>query len=110
MRILPALIIALFITAIIPNADVVAQPKPSQPQGKAMNKGEKVKTPTPGMTMRGMTMDKVKQQFGVAKTELSPVGEPPITRWQYANCTVYFEYDRVIITVYHETVSDQASK
>ena len=27
------------------------------------------------------------------------VGEPPITRWEYRNMIVYFEYDRVIHAV-----------
>ena len=110
MKILQTLIFTLFITAIFSNVDVVAQPKSPQPQEIAMDKGEKVKTPTLAMTMRGKTMDKVKQQFGAAKTELPPVGEPPITRWQYENCTVYFEHDRVITSVFHETVSDQTAK
>lgn len=105
MKILQTLIFTLLITAIFSSADVVAQPKSPQPQEKAMDKGEKVKTPT-----RGITMDKVKQQIGAAKTELPSVGEPPITRWEYADYTVYFEHDRVITSVFHETVSDQTAK
>jgi hypothetical protein len=29
------------------------------------------------------------------------VGQPPITRWDYASYSVYFEYDRVIDSVRH---------
>ena len=105
MRLLPGLIITLIITAIYATADVAAQSTSSQPQGQAMDKGMKTKTPK-----RGITMDKVKQEFGDAKTALPAVGEPPITRWQYEDYTVYFEHDRVITSVFHETMSDQAGK
>lgn len=48
---------------------------------------------------RGMTMVKVTATWGnpVAKTEA--VGKPPITRWDYADFTVYFEYDHVVHAV-----------
>ena len=105
MKTLQTLIFTLCLTAIFSAAGVVAQPKSPEPQGQAMDKGEKAKTPA-----RGITMGKVKQQIGVAKTELPPVGQPPITRWEYEDFTVYFEHDRVITSVFHETVSDQATK
>lgn len=70
-----------------------------------MDKGKMAKTPD-----RGITMDKVKQEFGDAKSEIPSVGEPPITRWEYEDFMVYFEHDRVITSVFHEQVSDQAGK
>jgi len=51
--------------------------------------------------VRGQTMDQVRQRFGEPGERLSPVGDPPITRWVYGAYTVYFERDRVITTVVH---------
>jgi hypothetical protein len=50
---------------------------------------------------RGATMSEVTAQFGEPKTTKGPIGEPPISRWEYPAYTVYFEYDRVINAVVH---------
>ncbi len=48
---------------------------------------------------RGSTMAEVEKRFG-APTEKHPtVGQPPITRWDYAGFSVFFEHDRVIHAV-----------
>lgn len=47
----------------------------------------------------GATMDQVEARFGMPTEKLAPVGDPPITRWEYPGFTVYFEYDRVIHAV-----------
>ncbi|WP_275097547.1 hypothetical protein [Sedimenticola hydrogenitrophicus] len=49
----------------------------------------------------GQTMDAVRARFGEPEKELPWVGEPPITRWVYADFTVYFENEYVINTVVH---------
>lgn len=46
-----------------------------------------------------MTMDMVLDAVGEPQQMIDPVGEPPITRWQYTNYMVYFERDRVITAV-----------
>lgn len=46
-----------------------------------------------------MTMETVRAEFGPPKREAVPVGSPPIQRWYYDEYTVYFEFDRVIISV-----------
>lgn len=48
---------------------------------------------------RGMSMNQVEQRFGQAMRRHSPVGDPPITRWDYDGITVYFEYKHVIHAV-----------
>lgn len=48
---------------------------------------------------RGMTMDKVEATYGAPTSRGSPVGEPPITRWEYPGFVVYFEHQHVIHTV-----------
>ena len=51
------------------------------------------------MPARGMTMDKVQSRFGTPSEKLAAVGQPPITRWEYPDYVVYFEYDHVIHSV-----------
>jgi len=48
---------------------------------------------------RGMTMARVESRFGAPSAKAAPVGEPPITRWEYPDFVVYFEYDHVIHSV-----------
>ena len=47
----------------------------------------------------GTTQSNVEATFGSPKAKVAPVGDPPITRWEYDGFVVYFEYDRVIHTV-----------
>ncbi len=51
---------------------------------------------TPG---RGQSMAQVELQFGAPTERFAPVGQPPITRWVYADKIVYFEYDHVVHAV-----------
>jgi hypothetical protein len=48
---------------------------------------------------RGMSMEKVEATFGAPSNRVSPIGEPPITRWEYPGFVVYFEHHLVIHTV-----------
>ena len=48
---------------------------------------------------RGASMETVKAQYGEPLDRTPAVGQPPITRWNYENFTVYFEYDLVIHSV-----------
>ena len=48
---------------------------------------------------RGMTMDKVASTWGQPAARNAAVGDPPISRWEYADFVVYFEYSRVIHAV-----------
>jgi len=48
---------------------------------------------------QGMNMSVVEQKFGKPSQKLPAVGEPPITRWQYGEFDVFFEYDKVIHSV-----------
>jgi hypothetical protein len=45
---------------------------------------------------RGMTMERVEARFGAPNSRGAAVGDPPITRWEYADFIVYFEYQHVI--------------
>ena len=50
---------------------------------------------------RGQSKRAVLERFGLADEEHKPVGQPPITRWDYRDFSVYFEYDHVINSVRH---------
>ena len=48
---------------------------------------------------RGMSMTAVEERFGNPLERDDEVGDPPISRWVYADFTVYFEYQFVIHAV-----------
>ena len=48
---------------------------------------------------RGVTMATVEAKFGAPQTRHPAVGKPAITRWDYANFSVFFEGERVIDAV-----------
>jgi hypothetical protein len=49
--------------------------------------------------MRGTTQAQVESKYGSPVSKKAPVGDPPISRWEYQDFTVYFEHDRVIHAV-----------
>lgn len=53
----------------------------------------------PAAPKRGMTMQRVEASWGQPMARRAAVGDPPITRWEYGDFIVYFEYDRVIHAV-----------
>ncbi len=52
-----------------------------------------------GRPTRGMTQAAVESRYGAPASVKAPVGDPPITRWEYSDFVVYFEYDKVIHAV-----------
>ena len=50
----------------------------------------------------GVSKDEVHARFGDPESKRSAVGDPPITRWDYASWSVYFEYELVLFTVLHK--------
>ena len=45
------------------------------------------------------TVAHVKRQFGAPTERFAAIGQPPITRWVYADKIVFFEYDHVVHAV-----------
>jgi hypothetical protein len=45
---------------------------------------------------RGMSMERVESLFGSPTARVPAVGDPPITRWEYPDFIVYFEYEIVL--------------
>lgn len=56
---------------------------------------------------RGQDQSTVETRFGAPLRIEGPVGEPPITKWVYADYIVVFEYDRVLHTVQRQPVVEQ---
>lgn len=83
------LLLGALLTSSLVHAEVLRIPA-AQGQAEAW-----VKVPP-----RGMTMKKVRKWFGDPVKKYPPVGKPPITRWEYPDYIVYFEYDRVITSVH----------
>ena len=52
-----------------------------------------------GRPTRGMSQAKVESKYGAPASVKAPIGDPPITRWEYPDMVVYFEYDKVIHAV-----------
>ncbi len=66
--------------------EAIAKAPPNSPQGLLRPRG-------------GETMSQVEARFGKPKAVKGPVGDPPITRWDYPKFSVFFEHDRVIHSV-----------
>ena len=47
----------------------------------------------------GTTQASVEANYGSPKSKKAPVGDPPISSWEYDTFVVFFEFDRVIHTV-----------
>jgi len=58
-----------------------------------------VRPSTIELPARGQTMSAVEAKFGTPQTRHATVGAPPITRWDYAGFSVFFEKDRLIDAV-----------
>ena len=64
----------------------------------------KVRDPAVETPAKGMSMSAVEQRFGAPSQKHAAVGggnarQPPITRWDYAGFSVFFERDLVIHSV-----------
>ncbi len=59
-----------------------------------VEKGTSVQRPE-----RGSSMEQVLANYGKPEHKSTPVGKPPITRWDYPKFSVYFENDHVIHSV-----------
>ena len=64
-----------------------------------MQAGETIKIKLLDFPRRGMTMDKVQNEYGQPAAVSDSVGQPPITSWVYNDRVVYFEYSTVLHVV-----------
>ena len=50
---------------------------------------------------RGASMDSVEKRLGTPQKKHATIGNPPITRWDYASYSVFFEHSHVLHIVDH---------
>ena len=74
---------------------------PAQADTLVIPLGHQAADRTAQMPQRGLTKGAVAQRYGEPTMRHPAVGQPPITRWDYTDYSVYFEYDRVIDSVRH---------
>lgn len=79
---------------------VLAMPDASSTQKNVADSAPAARPDTPP---RGMTQSRVLARYGKPMSQGKPVGQPPITRWDYPDYRLYFEYDHVL----HAVVPDQ---
>ena len=60
---------------------------------------EKLEAARTEMPARGLSMERVQSRFGAPLSVSGPIGDPPITRWDYADFVVVFEHRFVIHSV-----------
>lgn len=98
MRILVLLLIGVGGLATAPWA--VAQPPASTTTGTVVAvPGGSDNAQPPALPGRGVSMQTVRERFGAPERRHPAVGDPPITRWDYADFRVFFEHDRVLHAV-----------
>ncbi len=66
---------------------------------KEMQPGETLRIQLLDHPRRGMSMEKVQQEFGQPMATSESVGTPPISSWTYSDRVVYFEYSTVLHVV-----------
>ncbi len=66
---------------------------------KEMQPGETLRIQLLDHPRRGMSMEKVQQEFGQPMATSESVGKPPISSWTYSDRVVYFEYSTVLHVV-----------
>ncbi|HEY0720592.1 MAG TPA: hypothetical protein VGE50_05010 [Gammaproteobacteria bacterium] len=114
---------------VVHPADVVDAPETPEPPPAPADRGhgdtlvmpttppagsEKPSSPVPdkveadNMPKRGASMAQVLKIFGQPREKLPPVGDPPITRWNYGDYTVYFEREYVIHSVVNTPQTEPA--
>lgn len=52
-----------------------------------------------GKPTRGMSQESVQANFGAPQSTVPAIGDPPISRWEYADFVVFFEHNLVIHSV-----------
>lgn len=63
--------------------------------------GQQGATDALDLPQRGQRQGAVLERFGLPDEEHPPVGQPPISRWDYREFSVYFESGVVINSVVH---------
>ena len=74
------------------------------PVGSQASQQQPIKMPD-----KGMDKDSVRARYGEALEKTAASGEPPISRWIYADFSVYFESETVVHSVITHRPNSPAS-
>ena len=85
-----------FVRLLLPIALLLSQAAQAEVLGMG---GAGAAAELPDRPARGATMAQVEARFGAPAAVRGPVGQPPITRWEYPGFIVYFENQHVFHTV-----------
>lgn len=77
----------------------LAVPHPAHADTLLLDAVDQSRTSQGAQPARGQTMQQVEARFGAPVQRRAAVGQPPITRWEYADFVVYFESQYVIHAV-----------
>ncbi|GAB3685861.1 hypothetical protein [Salinisphaera aquimarina] len=83
----------------VTHGTVLEMPAAHAPAQAAAPAPETAPDAAPRTPPRGMTMNHVLAGYGPPVTRHTPVGDPPITRWDYPGYRLYFEFDHVLHAV-----------
>ena len=75
---------------------------------------ERARSEVQAMPARGQSMSQVESRFGAPRVKHAAISgpnsrrsNPPITRWDYAGFSVYFEYQHVVDAVANRSNPDE---
>ena len=75
---------------------------------------ERVQAETQALPARGQSMSQVESRFGAPQVKHAAIAgpnnrraNPPITRWDYAGFSVYFEYSHVVDAVANKASANE---
>ena len=75
---------------------------------------ERVQAETQALPARGQSMTQVESRFGAPQVKHAAIAgpnnrraNPPITRWDYAGFSVYFEYSHVVDAVANKASANE---
>lgn len=89
IRIISALLLAFCTALVCADVLLIAEVR----QSERMN-----------LPVNGQSKKTVEAQFGTPDNQHAAVGNPPVSRWDYSQYSVYFEYDLVLFSVLHPGV------
>lgn len=98
-------ILAAATAALLAPALVLAQPEEPVPEVVVITEASAPATSSL-LPSKGMSKSSVLATYGQPSEKRAPVGgssprQPPITRWDYAGYSVFFEHSHVVDTVVH---------
>lgn len=72
---------------------------PAQAEALVIPLGQQAGHASAALPQSGLSNTHVIQRYGEPVRRHAAVGQPPISRWDYADVSVYFEQDKVIHSV-----------